>query len=122
MRFLLLALALAVPVHARKGMMTPALKGRLAEIAAAEKAELKPLQAREKELLKQRAAAASTLIKAHPVRSKEEAKVLSHEISADPAVAAIENQIKELREQIKSKRMEYKLRRDDAVNGPKVEK
>jgi hypothetical protein len=120
---LLLALALAVPAHARRGMMTPALKGRLAELAAAEKAELKPLQAREKELVKQRNAAASVIVKANPpVKSKEEAKVLSHLISADPEVASFENQLKELREQIKSKRLEYKFQRDEAVNGPKVAK
>jgi hypothetical protein len=123
MRLLLLALVLAVPAHARRGMMTPALKGRLAELAAFEKAELKPLQEREKELLKKRNALASILVKAHPpVKSKEAAAVLSHEISADPEVAALENQIKELREQMKSKRLEYKFQRDEAVNGPKVAK
>jgi hypothetical protein len=116
---ILLAVLLCVPAaFARKSVqMTPALKARLDAIGAAERAEIKPLQDKEHELLKKRNALAQAKVKAHPpIKSKEEAKILSHEISADPAIAAIEEEIKAGRAQMKEKRAAFAAQRQAAVD------
>jgi len=52
-----------------------------------ELAELKPLRDKEHALLKKRNALAQARVKGHPpVKSKEEAKILSHEIKAGRAL------------------------------------
>ena len=120
---ILLAALLAVPAaHARKAVqMTPALKARLAAISAAEKAELKPLRDKERDLLKKRNALGAVKVKAHPpVTSKEEAKALSHEISADPAIAALEAEINAVRAELKEKRAGFKAQRQAAVDEQKA--
>lgn len=116
----LLLLLLCVPSHARKAHpMTPALKGRLAEIAANEKNELKPVQEREKALRKEREARAALLVKEHgPVKSKEEAKALAHDISVDPEIVRLDSAVARVRQDMKDIRYRYKAERDSETSSP----
>jgi len=116
----LLLLLLAVPSFARKSLhMTPALKGRLAEISVNEKTELKPFQDRERSLRKQRDAQAAALAKDHgPVKSKEEAAQLAHEISANPEIVRLDAAVKAVRQDMKDVRYRYKGERESASSTP----
>jgi hypothetical protein len=128
----LLAALLAAPAaHSRQpARMTEALKARLDAIGKAERTALKPMQDKEHNLYAQRNAAVAAMVKAYRQANskpeakassadlKEDAKRMSKEISADPAIASLESGIKAVRKEMIDKRAEFQAQRAAAAKNP----